>query len=274
MLTALLAGAAATLVPLYLGIATPWFAPRIIHLGSSSLFPFLAAVASGILFWFFLDVMGVAALLDVNQPFGLSYNQDLSHVTLIVLFTLGVGGLFWMEKSLIARVAASTETTEVPSSLGHGLTSIRHFTFAVAIAAALGIGFHAFGEGIEIGAVIPSSTSILEAIGGFYPGTAYVLHKLLEGFVVGVVALLAGATGWKKLGILGLISGLPTILGFFVGVPQLIAATYFFALGGAGTVYIAIRLIPVFTKQDFNYRLIAAFLIGFFAMYFAGLLHA
>ncbi len=273
-MTALLAGSAATFVPLYIGIVAPWFAPRIIHSDSNSLYPLLAAVASGILFWFFLDVMGVAALLDVNQPFGMSYNQDLSHVTLIVLFILGVGGLFWMEKSLAARVAISTETTKVPSSVGHGLTSIRHFTYAVAIAAALGIGFHAFGEGIEIGAVIPSSASILEAIGGFYPGFAYVLHKLLEGFVVGVVALLASATSWKKLGMLGLISGLPTILGFFVGVPQLVAATYFFALGGAGIVYTAIRLIPVFAERDFKYSLIAAFLMGFFAIYFAGLLHA
>jgi zinc transporter ZupT len=276
---AFLAGTAATFIPLYIGVFAPRFAPRFLGSAWKNLPLLLAASASGILFWFFLDVMGDAVLLDVNQSFGKGVTQDEVHLILILLFIIAIGVLFWLEKSLTPQSAESQDTTSIHSSTPSGSPSFRMLTYGIAVAAALAIGFHAFGEGIDIGAAIPSAPGILEAIGGsttggIYAGTAYVLHKLFEGYVVGVIALLASSVSSKRLGVLGLISGLPTIFGFIVGVLAPIDSSYFFALGGAGTVYAELRLVPVFADKDVKYVIVLALLLGFYAMYIAGLFHS
>ncbi len=274
LLIAFLAGAAATLVPLYAGI----IGPRILAgMTTTARAPLLiAAAASGILFWFFLDVMGDAALLDSSQGFSVDYPTVAVHLALVVLFFLGLGALFWLEKNLSHRKASQAGENH-QGSTANNPSSLLGVTYAVAITAALGIGFHALGEGYSIGALLPKSIDILDAIGGFNAGTAYVLHKLLEGFVVGAFALLASSTSWKRLGVLGLVSGLPTILGFLVGVPEPIGiggSTYFFAIGGAGAVYAELRLIPQFLERNVKYAPIVAFLVGFYSMYIAGLFHS
>ncbi len=280
LIIALLAGTAATFIPLYLGIAAPRFAPKVFGSAISKNLPLLlAAAASGIIFWFFLDVMGDAVLLDVNQSFGIGVSQDEIHVVLILLFIIGIGVLFLLEKALTPQEGEPQDETSVHPSAATSSSGVHKLTYAVAIAVSLGIGFHAFGEGIAIGAGIPSAPGILEAIGGsttggIYAGTAYVLHKLFEGYVVGVVALLASSVSSKRLGLLGLILGLPTILGFTVGVIAPVSSIYFFALGGAGAVYAELRLVPVFAERDVKYVIVLSFLIGFYAMYIAGLFHS
>ncbi len=279
LITAFLAGTAATFIPLFVGIAAPRFAPKVFGLASKNLPLFLAAAASGILFWFFLDVMGDAVLLDVNQSFGIGVTQDEIHVALILLFIAGVGVLFLVEKALTQQRGEPQTATSAHPPAAIGSTGVHKLTYAVAVAVSLGIGFHAFGEGIAIGAGIPSAPGILEAIGGsttggIYAGTAYVLHKLFEGYVVGVAAFLASSVSWKRLGILGLVSGVPTVLGFTVGVLAPVSSIYFFALGGAGAVYAELRLVPVFAERDVTYVIVLAFLMGFYAMYIAGLFHS
>lgn len=276
LLTALVSGAVATFVPLYLGIFVPeilrWLGKGLhmfdLDLASERVQLLFAAIAAGLLVWFLVDVLGDAALLGVNQGFRSGQNY-LSHIVLAGMFALGLLFLFWLEKSLISQPGLEDSATP---ERGQAFT-IRHLGYAVALAAALGIGFHAFGEGIDIGSKIPPATTILDAIGGISAGTAYVLHKLFEGFVVGVFAVLARSATGKRLGVLGLLSGIPTILGFFVGLPGIVDTTYFFALGAAGGVYAELRLIPVFSGRDIKYGLIIAFLIGMYAMYTAGLFH-
>jgi zinc transporter ZupT len=267
LLTSLSAGVAATFIPLYAGL----FAPKLVKQSATSAITLLAAGSAGIIFWFFLDVMNDAALLDVNQPFNQGFVRSVTHVILALLFAVGVGVLFGLEKAFSNRAYPRlpnglTQTTKVQTSVSVGIT------FAVAAVAALGIGFHALGEGIAIGSSLPSSSSILAAIGGPSAGIAYVLHKLLEGFVVGVFGLLAVASS-RKIGILGLISGIPTVIGFFVGIPGIVEPTYFFALGGAGALYVELKLIPRFATGELKYVSILPVLLGFYAMYGAGLLH-
>src|SRR5213594_4216404 len=95
--TTLCAGILATFVPLYVGIFTPKFLIKIWKNRDASMF--LAAASAGIMFWFFLDVMGEAVLLDVNQ--GFSGNITLANretqAVLAILFALGLGTLFALE---------------------------------------------------------------------------------------------------------------------------------------------------------------------------------
>ena len=242
-----LLGVVATFVPLYVGLVLP--------MAVGALSPrkrlVLSAVSAGIIFWFFLDVMGDSTFLGVNQAFGGGY----THLLLVLTFAAGFVFLLALEG---------------PAGGFGGSTGA--FTYRIAVVVALGIGFHAFGEGMNIGSVTPSATSIIVAIGGLGPGAAYALHKVLEGFVIGVFASIAGL-GFKRLGVLGVVSGVPTILGFFVGIPNLFESTYFFALAGAATLYVETKLVPSLQLYQFRFLAIISLLVGFYLMYFAGLLH-
>ncbi len=245
--TTFLLGAVATFVPLYIGLGLPAAAGTLTPRKSLV----LSGVSVGIIFWFFLDIMGDSALLGVNQAFGGGY----THVLLILAFALGFAFLFLLEG-------------RGGSGNGTGL-----FSYRIAAIVALGIGFHAFGEGMDIGSVTPGARSIIDAIGGLGPGAAYVIHKVLEGFVIGVFGSLAGL-GLKQIGVLGIIPGVPTLLGFFAGLPGVLESTYFFALGGAALVYVETKLVPGLQFSRFRSLTIVSVLVGFYLTYFAGLLHA
>ena len=217
--------AAATFIPLFIGL----FAPRFLgptKLGNQT---FLATVSSGILFWSFLDWMNDAALLGVNQGFSRNY----TNIILALLFGIGLTLFVWMEKSYPPKTRAHPAEDARALGFGVGARSSDSLTSRVAGIAALSFGFHSLGEGVAIGAQLVGAASLLNAFGGISPGVSYVLHKFLEGFSVGVFGLLAQATSTRKLGILGVIVGLPTILGVFLGVPRLTESTYFFAVAGA-----------------------------------------
>jgi zinc transporter ZupT len=246
ILANLVVGVAATFIPLFIGLFIP-----IALIDSSTLRSrLLAAFSSGIMFWFFLDVMNDAVLLDVNQGFGGGFAQAL----LVGLFAAGLLLLFGLERFSKAN------------------STVTGLSFTVAVLVALGIGFHALGEGVEIGSLIPSAPSMVEAIGGLGQGVAYVLHKLLEGFVIGTFGAF---TKLKSLRVatLGLISGLPTIIGLLLAISMSLNSTFFFALGGAATVYVEYKLIPNFIGRHNMLLCVFASLLGFYTMYLAGLFH-
>ncbi len=268
-------GVVATFVPLSLGLLAPKI---LVKRPNTKVTVWLVSAAAGVVFWFFLDVMLDAVELDVNQGFSRSYTllEVGSHVALALTFALGVGLLFGLERRL-----SSFSHSSSPLTGGKGREDdptrdppFEGLSFAVAGMAALAVGFHALGEGVAIGSSLPYSSDILSAIGGFLPGVAYFLHKLLEGFVIGVFALVSSAASIRKIGMLVAVSGVPTVIGFFVGFPAILDPTYFFALGGAGALYIEIKLVPLFSRRDRSYASILPLLLGFYAMYFAGLFHS
>jgi hypothetical protein len=279
--TSFAVGSLATFIPLYLGVFAPNVLVRLWK--NPKLLTFLAAASAGIIFWFFLDVMGDAALLDVNQGFTGSVTQTarLTQAVLIILFPVGLGILLALERKFSSK--SSRGSQQLVAETGTTSPKFMGFTFAVAAVSALAIGFHALGEGTAIGGSIPSQPTILEAIGGVLPGVAYILHKLLEGLVIGVFAVLAASNSPRKLGYLGLLAGTPTIIGFFLGAwnpfpvdPSKfnpLNITFFFALGGAGALYIELKLVPLITRNRTQYIFVIPLLLGFYSMYLAGLFH-
>src|SRR5712692_4244752 len=201
--TSFASGFLATFIPLYLGIFTPSVLPRIWK--SSKILTALAAFSAGIIFWFFLDVMGEAVLLDVNQ--GVSANVTLANretqAILVILFGISLGVLLVLEHKFSSPFSKARPALASVNPLSS--QHVAEITFAIVAVSALAIGFHALGEGMDIGSAIPSSPSIIDAIGSVYAGVAYILHKFLEGFVIGVFALLASSTSPRKLGLLGII---------------------------------------------------------------------
>ncbi len=260
--TSLAVGIGATFIPLTIGLVFP---KALVRIRSRYATVYLAAFSAGLIFWFFIDVMGDAAQLDINLGFGGGY----THIVLALFFALGVAVLFFLEKrfSWTRNVPSKEQNVKMRSVAAD-------ITFAIAAVAALGIGFHALGEGMGIGTSLPKAASILDAIGGVYPGIAYVLHKFLEGFVVGTFAVLASSTKTRHIAILTTLSGIPTVIGFFIGLPGNLDSSYMFALGGAGTVYVELKLIPLFARSEKFYAAILPLLLGFYAMYAAGLFHS
>src|SRR5713226_7549088 len=89
--TSLAVGIAATFIPLVIGLLFPKALARI---RSPSANVYLVAFSAGIIFWSFIDVMGDAAQLDINQGFG----GDFTHIALALSFALGVAVLFLFER--------------------------------------------------------------------------------------------------------------------------------------------------------------------------------
>jgi hypothetical protein len=265
--TSLTVGAIATFVPLLVGLFLPKGIIRLRKTPYSAVW--LVAFSAGLIFWFFIDVMGDAAQLDINQGFGGGY----VHLALALSFAVGIAVLFGLEKRF-----SRTRKNPILCRRHHFLSKRtlwrNETTFVITAVAALGIGFHALGEGMGIGASLPRALDIYDAIGGIYPGIAYVLHKLLEGFVIGSFAVVAGATKLHHIGSLVALIGIPTVIGLLIGLPATLDSTYTFAFGAAGAVYVEMKLIPVLARSGRFYVAIFPFVLGFYAMYGAGLFHS
>jgi len=207
----------ATFVPIYVGLylfSGLRISPR-----------YLASFGLGILFWYFLDVMNDSVLLDVNSGF----SGGLEQLALVSLFLLG----------LLILVLLDTSGTH-----GADLESYERALLTVPLLFALGIGFHAVAEGLAFGALASAtpSGSVIEALGGYSPGVSYVLHKLLEGVVIGVAYRLYVRTESSTRGdafhprvFIGLVAGIPTLIGDAVGYYFALSNTYLFSLAGGCT---------------------------------------
>lgn len=259
----------ATFVPLLVGMLLPRTLLR--QIGPQFMI-WGVGVAAGVMLWFFLDVMGAAAQLGVNQGFG----GDYTHIVVALMFAMGVLLLLGLERRFSSTISASVGGN-------HGGSMDTRITLVSAAVVAIGIGFHALGEGAYIADAVyyTSTTSLVYVIGGLWPGVAYLLHKAMEGFVIGVFAVLTPAMSFRRIGVFLFLSGFPMIIGFFVGYLSFVMpwflvfdSTYFFALGGAVTVYVEMRLLPILSQKAGPYASILAFLLGFYAMYVAALFHS
>jgi hypothetical protein len=248
----------ATFLALYIGI----FTPSLVAGKSAYRLLVLMALASGIMFWSFLDLMDDAALLDVNQGF----SGGLMQILIATLFAATVLVLFWLDGAF--------QTSR------RGRSGVVALTYVTAVLVAVGIGSHSLGEGLEIGSLIgysfmtsPSSVNLINAIGGLGSGAAYVLHKFLEGFVIGVFATAARARSTRNL-VLGLFAGIPTMIGLGVALMVPVDATIFFGIGAAAAIFIEYKLIPNLVHQRSTMIYILAWLLGFYLMYLAALFHS
>lgn len=255
----------ATFVSLYLGMLCVLLAREVMHIDVR----YLSAFALGLLFWFFLDTLNDGIQLDVNE--GLSYG--FQHIVLLSLFVTGFVFLAFVGGRLMSTRTAA-EKSQRPLLVG--------------ILVAVGMGFHGIGEGLAFGGTSAgtSAVTILDAIGGYAGGAAYVLHKLLEATIVMIVyvSLTDDELGLGKklshLVILGLTFGLPSALGDVIGYFFAVDVSYLYAMGGGAALFVALLAVrPIFVeaRSEFSYgqwvRVALALLFGFLALYAAASLH-
>lgn len=283
--------AAATLVPVYIAL---YLYPNLKTVPSR----YLAALALGLIFWFWTDTIGDATYLDVNSAaFPFSSFGGLYHFLVIVAFLLGISALAifdyfavrsprYYEGRIFGPPGASSTSSGVASSYGVGAMIF----IPVAVAAVMGI--HGLGEGWDFGGTasgVSSSTDIVSAFGGYSPVASYPIHKFLEASIVAIVyTLYVQRSGFAKkskwhIPVLGLLFGLTSVIGASIGYFVSFDTTFFYAFGVTSAIYAAIRAAGPLTLGTRGvegvvptYLGAKTFLfvgIGFFLLYGAALLH-
>ena len=254
----------ATLIPAFVGLLI------IVLAGNFLKARYLAAFAIGIFLWFFVDTIGGAAGLDVNSGFSGGGGQ----LALSGLFVIGLLSVFTLDRK-------------------HNLLSpqlaIGKFGLAIPWLVAAAVGIHGLGEGAAFGgtAALTSSTSLLDAFGGYSGGVAYIMHKALEPMMIGACYLVyakdhaKGAVGrLKDLLLLSVTFVIPSLIGAATGYYLTYDSSFFYALGTGTSVYALIRLAgplfdntqPTSSKEPIKIALLIA--LGLLVIYFAALFHS
>jgi ZIP family zinc transporter len=175
----------------------------------------LNAIAIGILFFLFFDIMAHAV-----EPVEAAVKERSADLPML-LGLLAAGFLF----GLLSLVYYGRRM-----AVGPGFTAAR-----LAIVIATGIGLHNFSEGLAIGSSAQRGdlTLALVLVVGFG------LHNVTEAF--GIAAPLAGKRpSWALLGLVGLIGGAPNFFGTVIGYQFSSAplSVLFLALAGGALVFV------------------------------------
>lgn len=148
---------------------------------------------------------------------------------------------------------------------------------------AIGIGLHNLGEGLAIGAAVLLGEVALST----FLIVGFTLHNTTEGLAIVAPMAKSGKVMIRKLVVLGLIAGVPTIIGTWIGgfLYSPIAAIIFLSIG-AGAIFQVVFSIASWmakgssasgggdgTRQSLlRTSIVAGFAIGMAIMYLTGLL--
>ncbi len=204
---------------------------------------FLNALAIGILFFLFVDVME-HAIEPVEKAL------ELKGENLWILLFVLVGGFIIGLMSLIYYGRHSLKKSQ----------EISHSKLALLIA--IGIGLHNFSEGLAIG----NSALNSELKFAFLLIIGFGLHNITEAF--GIAAPLSGKKpSWKFLLLLGLIAGAPNFFGTLIGYSYTsdILSVLFLSLAAGSILYVIGELLAMGRKFESHAWTGWGLCIGFFA---------
>ena len=235
-------------IPVCLGLL--WF-PFLRQL-SGGWFDFVISLTVGLLV--FLGIDAFAESIELSEKVPSSY-QGVAIITIGLLLTVLV-------LTAISRYAqaASAQRGESDSAL------------VLAYLVAFGIGVHNLGEGLAIGAAY--------AVGEIAVGTLLVLgftiHNVTEGVAI-VAPITRSKFKWIHLVWMGLLAGVPTIIGTWVGgfTYSDVWSVLFLAVGAGAVFYVVYQIVKGMAAQPtralVSFSNVAGFLVGLLIMYVTGL---
>jgi zinc transporter ZupT len=120
---------------------------------------------------------------------------------------------------------------------------------AISLMVAIGIGLHNFGEGLAIGAAVLLGEIALST----FLIIGFTIHNTTEGLAIVAPLAKSGKLRLRQLVMLGLIAGIPTILGTWIGgfVYSPLASVIFLAIG-AGAIFQVVYSLIVWMSKSFK----------------------
>ena len=149
---------------------------------------------------------------------------------------------------------------------------------AIALMISIGIGLHNFGEGLAIGASVVLGEIALST----FLIVGFMIHNTTEGFAI--VAPLAKTRARRMIGkmiIMGLIAGVPTIIGTWIGgfIYSPVAAIIFLSIGAGAIFQVVFLIYHGIARSEADKgnimsdaSIIAGFASGMLIMYVTGLM--
>ena len=273
-------------IPVLIGLL--WF-PFIKRLGLNK-YKFFLSLTAGLLVF-----LGIDALVESNEIVeeniaGAFNGQVLIAMITIITFLV----LLYTSEKLVERAKMKSDANSSKSNLvTYSSSSSSSMTkdlqkqqqqqqlakpFAIAMMIAIGIGLHNFGEGLAIGAAVLLGEIALST----FLIVGFTLHNTTEGLaIVAPMAKSGGKVTIRKLITMGLIAGVPTILGAWIGgfLYSPIAAIIFLSIGAGAIFQVVFSITSWMSSNSSEPRkamlstpMIAGFTVGMAIMYGTSLL--